>query len=308
MVKNVALIFPGQGAQKVGMGKEFYETSPFSKLIFDEANKICGGDLTQVMFQGPEEQLTKTAYCQPAILTMSIAALEAFKNHPKFQTIQIKFTAGLSLGEYTALAASNTITFADTLRLVQKRGAFMDEACSQAKGAMAAVIGFDKLQLMDICQKTGAQVANFNSNEQIVITGHADKVAAAIDAIKAAGGQKVIPLTVAGAFHSSLMQPAADKFKSALTDVSIKPGDVKVVTNVNALPQMDADAIRENLAKQITASVQWVASVEYMASQGIMDFIEIGPGKVLKGLIRRINPSLNVYNIEKPEDIEALSL
>jgi len=307
MVKNVALIFPGQGAQKVGMGKEFYETSPQAKAVFDEADQICANGLLKVMFEGPEEKLTETAYCQPAILTMSIAALKAFEVHPKFRSIKVKYTAGLSLGEYSALAASKTMGFADTLRLVQKRGALMDAATRETKGAMAAVISFDKVKLLEICRQTGAEVANFNSHEQVVITGHAAKVQAAIEAIKAAGGQKVIPLAVAGAFHSSLMQPAADQFKAALKDASIHPTAVKVVTNVNGMPQDDAETIRGNLAKQITASVQWVSSIEYMASQGVTEFIEIGPGKVLKGLIRRIDPNAVVHNIEKPADIESLA-
>jgi [acyl-carrier-protein] S-malonyltransferase len=306
-MKNIALIFPGQGAQKVGMGKEFYETSPQAKAIFDEADQIMGNGLLKVIFEGPEDQLTQTAYAQAGILTMSIAALRAFEANPKFKNVSVKFAAGLSLGEYSALAASNTMTFSDTLRLVQKRGAFMDEACKENKGAMAAVLSFDKAKLLEICQATGAEVANYNSNEQIVITGHADKVAAAIEAIKAAGGTKVIPLTVAGAFHSSLMKSAADKFKNVLGDVKITPTDIKVVTNVNAQPQNDAQTIRENLAKQITASVQWVATIEFMMSQGVTEFVEVGPGKVLKGLIRRINPEAIVHNIEKPADIDQLT-
>ena len=211
-MRNVALIFPGQGAQKIGMGREFYETSPQAKAIFDQAEQICANGLLKVMFEGPEEQLTQTAYCQPAILTMSIAALEAFKAHPKFQSIQVKFAAGLSLGEYSALAASGTIGFADTLRLVQKRGAFMEEAAKEARGAMAAVIGFDKNKLIDICKATGAEVANFNSSDQIVMTGEASKVEAACEKIKEAGVKRVIPLDVSGAFHSSLMKPAQEKF------------------------------------------------------------------------------------------------
>ena len=177
---NVALIFPGQGAQKVGMGREFFDNSPQAKSIFEEADKICANNLTQVMFEGPEEKLTSTAYCQPAILTMSIAALKAFEAHPKYKNFSIKFTAGLSLGEYSALAASGVMNFADTLRLVQKRASFMEEATKEAQGAMAAVIGFDSVKLAEICRQTGAEIANFNSNEQIVITGHKSKVDAAI--------------------------------------------------------------------------------------------------------------------------------
>ncbi|MDO8674711.1 MAG: ACP S-malonyltransferase, partial [Candidatus Omnitrophota bacterium] len=188
--------------------------------------------------------------------------------------------------------------------LVQKRGTLMEEAAKETKGAMAAVIGFDKDQLAAICRQTGAEVANFNSKEQIVITGHADKVEAAIEAIKAAGGQKVIPLTVSGAFHSSLMAGAAEKFKAVLAHAAIHPTGIKVVSNVNGRPGESAEEIRANLVQQITASVQWVASVEYIISQGVTHFIEIGPGKVLKGLVRRINSDAVVHNIEKPADID----
>ena len=184
----------------------------------------------------------------------------------------------------------------------------MEEATKEAKGAMAAVIGFDKTKLIEICQQTGAQVANFNSNEQIVITGHAVKVEQAIEAIKRAGGQKIIPLAVSGGFHSSLMCSAANRFGEVLKDVAITVTGIKVISNVNAIPQEDASVIRQNLVQQITASVQWVASIEYMVSQGVMEFIEIGPGKVLKGLMRRINSSIVVHNIEKPADIESLTI
>jgi [acyl-carrier-protein] S-malonyltransferase len=303
---NVALIFPGQGAQKVGMGLEFFQNSPQARAVFEQADKICANELTRVIFEGPEERLTSTAYCQPAILTMSVAALKAFEAHEKYKNISVKYAAGLSLGEYSALAASGVMDFADTLRLVQKRAAFMEEATKENQGAMAAVIGFDKTKLVEICRQTGAEIANFNSHEQIVITGHKPKVDAAIEAIKLAGGQKIIPLTVSGAFHSSLMSSAGIRFSSALKDVAISPSAIPVLSNVDGQPHVEAEQIRVNLARQITNSVQWVKCVEYIASQGITNFIEIGPGRVLKGLIRRINPALNVFNIEKPQDIETL--
>jgi len=304
------------------MGLEFFQISPEAKIIFKQADTICANGLTQVMFAGPEAKLTSTAYCQPAILTMSVAALKAFEAHEKYKNISVKYTAGLSLGEYSALAASGVMNFADTLRLVQKRAAFMEEATKENQGAMAAVIGFDKDKLVEICRQTGAQIANFNSYEQIVITGLQLKVDAAIEAIRLAGGQKIIPLAVSGAFHSSLMSSAAVKFAAALKDVVINPSLIPVLSNVTAKPHgyanqiigdlaqshVDAEQIRVNLAKQITDSVQWVKCVEYIASQGITNFIEIGPGKVLKGLIRRIDPAINVFNIEKPQDIEALRL
>jgi [acyl-carrier-protein] S-malonyltransferase len=303
---NVALIFPGQGAQKVGMGREFYEGSAEAKAIFDQAEAVAGNNFKQVVFEGPQETLTSTAYSQPAILTMSLAALAAFKAHPKFKNINVQFAAGLSLGEYSALCAAGVLTFDDTLKLVQKRGAFMEEAAKQAKGAMAAVIGFDAAKLKEICQTTGAEVANFNSLEQIVITGHADKVAAACELIKAAGARTVIPLEVSGAFHSTLMRPAAVKFEGAVASVPITPGNINVISNVNAQPHTIPTEIRKNLVAQITSSVQWVASVQFMMQNGIQDFIEIGPGKVLRGLIRKIDANARVVNIEKPGDIDQL--
>ena len=306
-MKNVALIFPGQGAQKVGMGLEFFQNSLQAKAIFEQADKICGNDLLKVIFEGPEEKLTSTAYCQPALFTMSVAALKAFEAHPKYKNISVKFTAGLSLGEYSALTASGVMSFEDTLRLVQKRAAFMEEAAKENQGAMAAVIGFDKKLLVEICRETGAEIANFNSHEQIVITGLQQKVDDAIEAIKLEGGQRIIPLAVSGAFHSSLMASAALKFSASLKDIVINQSLMPVLSNVTAKPHTDPEEIRIDLAKQITNSVQWVKCVEYMTSHGIADFIEIGPGKVLKGLVRRINPAINVFNIEKPQDIEALA-
>jgi len=306
-MQNIALIFPGQGAQKIGMGLEFYQTSSETKAIFDQADAICQNDLTKVMFEGPEDKLTSTAYCQPAILTMSVAALKAFVAHPKYKDFSVKFTAGHSLGEYAALTAGGVMDFGDTLRLVQKRAACMEAAARENPGSMAAVIGFDVIKLVEICRQTGAQIANYNSNEQIVITGSQEKVAAAIEAIKAAGGQKIIPLAVSGAFHSSLMSSAASKFAEALKDVSLRSALVPVLSNVSGLPHGNAQQIQESLASQITDSVQWVKCVEYIVTQGITNFIEIGPGRVLKGLIRRINPAITVSNIEKPQDIEALS-
>ena len=238
---------------------------------------------------------------------MSVAALEAFRGSVQFKDYSVKYTAGHSLGEYAALVASRVLTFEDALRLVQKRASLMEEATKRAKGTMAAVIGFDPIKLVEICRQTGAEVANFNSNEQIVISGDSPKVQAAMEAIKLAGGQKIIPLTVSGAFHSSLMSTAAAGFSEALKDVDLHSPIVPVLSNVTGQLHLPAE-MAKNLAAQINSSVQWVNCVNYMASQGITHFIEIGPGKVLKGLIRRINPAVAVFNIEKPSDIEALTL
>lgn len=303
---TIALIFPGQGAQKVGMGSEFYQSSPEAKAIFDQADEILGNGLREVILNGPQEKLTTTAYCQPAILTMSVAALKSFEAHPKFKTVDVKFAAGLSLGEYSALVACGAMTFADTLRLVERRSFFMEEATKVQHGKMAAIIGLKKDVIAQVCQETGAQVANYNSPEQIVITGHAAKVEAACEKLRAAGAKSVIPLDVSGAFHSALMQSAADHFVGELSKVKFANPRVSLISNVDALPTTESATIQKNLGLQITSSVQWVASAEYMAAQGVEDFVEIGPGKVLKGLIRRINPALRVHNIEKPSDIDGL--
>jgi len=304
---NAAYIFPGQGAQTVGMGKEFYKTCPEARVIFDQADRVIAG-LTDVIFSGPAEKLTSTGYCQPAIFTYSMAVLEALKAHAQYANITPRFACGLSLGECTAVAASGALSFIDTLKLVERRAAFMEEATQKQKGAMAAVIGFDKDRLIAVCEETGAQVANFNSPDQIVITGEADKVARAAEVIKAQGAKRVIPLDVSGAFHSSLMSSAVPAFEEALKNAPFQAAAFPVVSNVDGKPADQPGAICANLARQITSSVQWVDSINYIAGQGVTTFLEIGPGNVLKGLIRKINPDLTVHNIRTPQDLDKLSL
>lgn len=302
----VALIFPGQGAQAVGMGREFYESSREAKSIFDQADIIVAG-LKDVIFNGPQEKLTSTVFCQPAIFTFSMAALQVLKTHPVYKKLDVQFTCGLSLGEYSALCAADALSFEKTLELVVVRSSLMEEAASLREGAMAAVIGFDKEPLLAICRETGAEVANFNSPEQIVITGEADKVKAASARITEAGAKRVIPLDVSGAFHSSLMQPAAHQFKAHLHSVELVDPQFPLLSNVDAVPTSNTAHILLNLAKQITSSVQWVDSVNAIAACGVTTFLEIGPGTVLKGLIRKINRDLVVHNIQTPKDIEQLS-
>jgi len=303
---KVALIFPGQGTQVVGMGKAFYDSSTEAKQVFDLADAVMKKDLRDCVFNGPMEKLTTTAYCQPAILTTSVAALKAFEKSPKFANVQVCFTAGLSLGEYAALVACGALSFEDTVRLVERRSTFMEEATKLSVGKMAAIIGLDKDTIVRICQETGAEVANFNSPQQIVITGHADKVVAACEKLTAAGAKSVVPLEVAGGFHSMLMKPAEEKFRAELAKAKLATPRCPLISNINAKPSSDPTVIRENLAKQITGSVQWVDTVNYIAAAGVENVIEIGPGKVLKGLIRRISPQLKVHNIETPQDIDAL--
>lgn len=305
MSVKVALVFPGQGAQTVGMGREFYQSSPEAREIFDKAHGLING-LLEVTFEGPPEKLTSTQYCQPAIFTFSMAALAALRVHPKFQNLSVEYACGLSLGEYSALCASGALSFEETLKLVERRSFFMEEAAKLKDGTMAAVIGMDREKLLAVCRETGAEVANFNSPEQIVITGETEKVRKASDLIKQQGARRVIPLDVGGAFHSSLMRSAAVNFAKELADVDIGVPEFPIVSNVDAVPSDNPDHIRKNLAHQITSSVQWVDSIQYIAGQGIKDFLEVGPGSVLKGLIRKINPELTVYNIAKPADLNTL--
>ncbi len=304
---DVAIIFPGQGAQKVGMGKEFFDIYAESRAVFEAADKIIDG-LTDVIFNGPQERLTSTAFCQPAIVTVSIASLKAFEKHPIFDNINIRYTAGLSLGEYSALAASGALSFEDTIKLVERRSFFMEETARQRQGKMAAVIGFEIGKLVKISQETGVEIANFNTPEQVVISGDADKVNVACEKIKSEGAKRVISLDVSGAFHSSLMLPAAERFKIELEKIDFLPPKFPIISNVTARPIVEADEIKEDLFKQITSSVQWVDSVNFMVENGVHNFIEIGPGNVLKGLLRKINPELNVYNVRIPEDLEKISL
>jgi [acyl-carrier-protein] S-malonyltransferase len=299
-MEKTAFLFAGQGSQYAGMGKDLYESFPESKAVFDQACDVLGFDLTKLMFEGPDSALKPTNISQPAIVTMTIAAFEAFKKH---QPVTPAFCAGLSLGEYTALIAAGSLNFREGIGLIKKRGEIMEEAAKNNPGKMAAVLDLAAEKIAEICKASGAQIANLNCPGQIVITGTADAVAKASEACSAAGAKRVIQLEVSGGFHSSLMLEASVKLQEILNSIPIHDAIVPVISNYTAQPQQQSGVIKDNLVKQIYSSVRWEESMRYLLGQGVTKFIEFGPGKVLKGLMRRIDPDAVVSNIEKKDTI-----
>ena len=299
MVKKVSYLFPGQGAQYVGMGKDLYENCAESKNIFDEAEKILPGlGIKRLCFKGPIEELTQTANSQVCILVASIAALRALKTSD-----EIVACAGLSLGELTSLVAAKSIDFSDAVKLVRRRGELMEQASQKNPGSMASIIGLSFKDLEPACKESGAEIANLNCPGQIVISGTKESVEKAMALATEKGAKKAIPLKVSGGFHSSLMKEAAELFKLELDKIKFSSPQIRVISNVTADYETLPDEIKANLVKQLFSPVRWEESIRKIASQGVDAFYEIGPGKVLKGLLRRIDPNLKVYNIEKTQDL-----
>ncbi|WP_316348552.1 ACP S-malonyltransferase [Desulfuromonas acetoxidans] len=303
----LAFIFPGQGAQHAGMGKELSENFSVAREVFEEANDALGFDLAKMCYEGPEEDLKLTANTQPAILTMSVAALRVLQQE---SDLQADFVAGHSLGEYSALVASGGMTFADAVCTVRQRGTFMQQAVPVGEGSMAAVLGVDGETLEKICaEAAGDQIvspANFNSPGQIVIAGHTAAVERAIELAKENGAKKAMPLPVSAPFHCALMKPAGEQLAGVLDAVTLSALAIPVVTNVEASANSDMARVKSLLVSQVSAPVRWDESVRYMVEQGVERFIEIGPGKVLCGLIKRIERRMPVANIENLASLKAL--
>ncbi len=303
---SLALIFPGQGSQFVGMGRDFYERSRRARRVFDEAEEILSLPLRKLCFEGPEGELRKTENLQPSIFTVSLSILEALKEMGFYE--EPVYVAGHSLGEYTALVASGSLSFEEGIRLVRERGKLMAEAGRMKPGGMAAIIGLDMKTLREICDETGAEIANINSPDQIVISGDRKTLAISMDLARARGAKRVIKLDVDGAFHSSLMEPAVEGLKEVTKDVEIKRASVPLVANTSACPIKEPPEIKEELVKQVRCCVRWKECVEFMLKENIDSFIEVGPGKVLSGMLRRMSPSVRTISINSTKDVSSLRI
>ena len=295
---KTAFIFPGQGSQFVGMGADLYTESPAAQAVFQEADDVLRFSLSELCFAGDEEELRQTSNAQPAILTTSVAAMRAIAEARGEERLETpRFVAGHSLGEYTALVAAGALSFEDALRLVRQRGRLMHEAGQVMEGGMAAVMGLDGSMVEQMAQQTGCEIANINSDGQIVVSGPKEALVQAIDLARAMGARKAVPLVVSGAFHSRLMAPAVPGMVQALDNTSFSRARVPVISNTTAEPIRDRAAIQSELVDQICRCVQWSQSVTYMASHGVKTFVEIGPGKVLTGLVKRIAKDARVLNV-----------
>lgn len=299
---KTALLFAGQGAQAVGMGKDLAEAHDECRALFDSAGEVLSFDAAKLCFEGPEEELTRSDRAQPAIFVVSAACLAALKKQKPNLTYEA--LAGLSLGEWTALYAAEVLSFEDTVRLLEARGRFMQDACEKNPGGMLSVMGLDLAQLKDIAEQAGIEVANLNSPVQTVLSGTKEGIEKAVGLAEAAGAKRSIPLNVAGAYHSSLMKPAADQLAAFMEDIEFKAPKIPVISNVTAEAHGAPDEIKQRMIDQVTSSVRWVESVETMGKMGIQAYVECGPGKVLTGLVKRIDKEAVLHNIQDLPSLE----
>ena len=304
---RVAYVFPGQGSQWAGMGRDLYQKFASSKAIFHQADEVLGFPLSKLCFEGPEEELRQTINAQPAILIVSFACLEAARE-ANASLPQARFVAGHSLGEYTALAVSGVFDFKTAVYLARERGRRMHEADAVRPGSMAAVIGFEESSLLEICQQTGTCIANVNSPGQLVIGGDSEGVSQAMKLAKDRGAARVIPLPVSAAFHTPLMQPVIEDMTEIISQLTFADPTIPIIANTTARPLTTAQEVKEELIQQLVNCVQWQRSVEYMIDEGVTTFLEIGPGKVLSGLIKRINREVQTINIGDAQAVSSITV
>jgi len=303
---SIAFLFPGQGSQSVGMGRDLVEKFPAAKAVFEEADEALGYSLSQLCFEGPEDQLKLTEYTQPAILTVSVAAARVLADHG----ITATMAAGHSLGEYSAHVAAGTLTFADAVRTVRLRGQFMQEAVPQGKGGMSAILGLDAGRIGELCQQASDEhncvvaPANLNAPEQTVISGEATAVTRAGELCKEAGAKRVVPLPVSAPFHCKMMEPAAERLAAELERIVINDPQIPVASNVDARMISRRADVRDCLIRQVTGAVRWVECVELLKTSGATTFIEVGPGKVLSGLMRQIDRAQKMLNVEDSDSLQ----
>jgi [acyl-carrier-protein] S-malonyltransferase len=304
-MSDVVLLFSGQGAQKVGMGKDFHEASATARALFQRADEVLGFPLSSTMFEGPEDELTRTSRCQPALYLHGLVALALLKE--RVGGLNPVAAAGLSLGEFTAHSAAGTFTFEAGLKLVARRGLFMEEACQATEGAMAALIGGEEEAVRALAAECSVDVANFNAPGQIVLSGTVEGIDAAVEKARDHGIRRAIKLNVAGAYHSRLMQSAQDQLATELAGVAMQPPGIPVVCNFGASVVSAPSEIRAMLEKQVTGSVRWTESIRLLCGMGHRTFIELGPGKVLAGLVAKIEKDATVHSIEDLASLEAVT-
>jgi [acyl-carrier-protein] S-malonyltransferase len=301
----LALLFAGQGAQKIGMGRTLYEQSPAARALYDEANIMLGWDLSEVSFDGPEDELAQTKICQPALYVHGLALLAGLREQGKVPAGQPDFALGLSLGEVTALTAAGVFDFVTGLRIVAERGRLMQLACEQTSGGMAAILGEERAKVDELCREFDIEAANFNGPGQIIVSGEKSKVAAAVAAAKERGFKKIMPLNVAGAYHSRLMESARAAFAAFLEKVPLAAPRFTVFTNTTGQAVAQPDEIRAALVKQVVSSVLWEDCMRSAVAAGATEFWELGPGKVLAGLARRTEKTWIVKSFSEFADLAA---